>query len=91
MGSLYRSKHELVLLFKVGTASYVNNVELGRHGRNRTNVWDYGVNTFKANRLDEPEAGPNSGHRSSRDGRDAIAILSNSTSMLVSNRKFDCT
>ena len=54
MGSLYRSKHELVLLFKVGNAKHVNNVELGRHGRNRTNVWDYaGVNTFKATRLDE--------------------------------------
>lgn len=54
MGSLYRSKHELVLLFKVGTAPHTNNIELGRHGRNRTNVWDYaGVNTFKAARLDE--------------------------------------
>jgi DNA modification methylase len=54
MGSLYRSKHELILLFKVGTASHINNVELGRHGRNRTNVWDYaGVNTFKVDRLNE--------------------------------------
>jgi hypothetical protein len=54
MGSFYRSKHELILLFKVGSSPHVNNVELGRHGRNRTNVWDYaGVNTFKANRLDE--------------------------------------
>ena len=44
----------IALLFKVGTASHTNNVELGRHGRNRTNVWDYaGVNTFKATRLDE--------------------------------------
>src|SRR4029079_15098885 len=35
-------------------APHVNNVELGRHGRNRTNVWDYaGVNTFRAGRLDE--------------------------------------
>jgi DNA modification methylase len=54
MGSLYRSKHELVLLFKAGTKSHTNNVELGRHGRNRTNVWEYaGVNTFRAGRLDE--------------------------------------
>lgn len=54
MGSLYRSKHELVLLFKVGSAPHVNNIELGRHGRNRTNVWDYaGVNSFRAARLDE--------------------------------------
>lgn len=54
MGSFYRSKHELVLVFKVGTASHTNNVELGRHGRNRTNVWDYaGVNTFRRDRLDD--------------------------------------
>ena len=54
MGSFYRSKHELVAVFKVGSVPHINNVELGRHGRNRTNVWDYaGVNTFKAGRLDE--------------------------------------
>jgi DNA modification methylase len=54
MGSLYRSKHELVLVFKAGTKSHTNNVELGRHGRNRTNVWEYaGVNTFRTGRLDE--------------------------------------
>jgi len=41
MGSLYRSKHELVLVFKVGTAAHINNVALGRYGRHRTNVWDY--------------------------------------------------
>ncbi len=41
MGSLYRSKHELVFVFKVGTAAHINNVSLGRHGRHRTNVWDY--------------------------------------------------
>jgi DNA modification methylase len=54
MGSLYRSQHELVLVFKKGTAPHVNNVELGRHGRNRTNVWTYaGINTFRAGRLEE--------------------------------------
>jgi DNA modification methylase len=41
MGALYRSKHELVFLFKVGDASHTNNVELGKHGRYRTNIWDY--------------------------------------------------
>lgn len=41
MGSLYRSKHELVLVFKVGRGAHINNVALGRHGRNRTNVWEY--------------------------------------------------
>lgn len=47
MGSLYRSKHELVAVFKNGTAAHINNVQLGKHGRYRTNVWDYrGVNSF---------------------------------------------
>jgi DNA modification methylase len=41
MGSLYRSKHELIFVFKRGDAPHVNNIELGRFGRNRTNVWDY--------------------------------------------------
>jgi len=40
MGSLYRSKHELVFVYKVGSAPHFNAVELGKHGRNRTNVWD---------------------------------------------------
>ncbi|OYX48792.1 MAG: DNA methylase N-4 [Alphaproteobacteria bacterium 32-64-14] len=51
MGSLYRSQHELVVVFKNGTAPHINNVELGRHGRSRSNVWTYaGVNTFGAER-----------------------------------------
>lgn len=51
MGSLYRSKHELVAIFKKPGAAHINNVALGKHGRNRTNVWDYaGVNTFGAGR-----------------------------------------
>jgi DNA modification methylase len=41
MGSLYRSGHELVFVFKKGVAPHINNIELGRHGRNRSNVWDY--------------------------------------------------
>ncbi len=51
MGSLYRSQHEFVFVFKSGTAPHINNVELGKHGRYRTNVWSYaGVNSFGANR-----------------------------------------
>jgi ParB-like chromosome segregation protein Spo0J len=42
MGSLYRSQHELVLIYKNGTASHQNNIQLGRFGRYRTNVWQYG-------------------------------------------------
>ena len=41
MGSLYRSQHELVFVFKKGRAPHRNNVKLGKHGRNRTNVWNY--------------------------------------------------
>jgi DNA modification methylase len=41
MGSLYRSQHELVFVFKSGRARHRNNVELGRHGRNRSNLWNY--------------------------------------------------
>jgi DNA modification methylase len=54
MGSFYRSKHELVFVWKSGTAAHVNNFELGQHGRYRTNVWDYaGVNTIRPDRLEE--------------------------------------
>ena len=41
LGSFYRSQHELVLVLKAGRAPHRNNVELGRHGRNRSNVWSY--------------------------------------------------
>ncbi len=41
MGSLYRSQHELVFVFKNGNAPHTNNIELGVHGRYRTNVWDF--------------------------------------------------
>ncbi len=59
MGSFYRSKHELIPVFKNGDAPHVNNVQLGKHGRNRTNVWDYeGVNTFRKGRQEELAAHP---------------------------------
>lgn len=41
MGSLYRSKHELIFVYRHGPGPHYNAVELGRHGRNRCNVWDY--------------------------------------------------
>lgn len=41
MGSLYRSQHEFVFVYKNGKAGHQNNVQLGRFGRNRTNVWSY--------------------------------------------------
>jgi DNA modification methylase len=47
MGSLYRSQHELVLVFKQGRGSHRNNIRLGQFGRNRSNVWRYpGFNSF---------------------------------------------
>jgi DNA modification methylase len=47
LGSFYRSAHELVFLFKSGTGSHRNNIQLGKFGRYRTNVWNYpGANTF---------------------------------------------
>src|SRR6266550_3062667 len=47
MGLLYRSQHELVFVFKTGEGPHRNNVQLGRFGRNRSNVWRYpGVNSF---------------------------------------------
>lgn len=47
MGSFYRSQHELVHVFKNGLGPHINNVELGVHGRNRTNLWTYqGINSF---------------------------------------------
>ena len=59
MGSLYRSQHELFFVFKAGTAPHINNVELGKHGRYRTNVWQYaGANAFSATRDDDLAAHP---------------------------------
>ena len=58
-GSFYRSQHELIGIFRVGNASHLNNIELGRHGRYRSNVWRYaGVNTFRAGRMDDLKSHP---------------------------------
>ena len=47
MGSFYRSQHELVFVFRNGKGKHQNNVQLGKYGRNRTNVWEYpNVATF---------------------------------------------
>jgi DNA modification methylase len=54
MGSLYRSQHELVFVFKSGMGRHTNNVELGKHGRSRSNVWSYdsaAVQARKGNNL----------------------------------------
>jgi DNA modification methylase len=54
MGSFYRSKHELVFVFKVGSAPHTNTFGLGEAGRYRTNVWDYaGVNSLRSGRSED--------------------------------------
>ncbi len=59
MGSLYRSKHELIFVYRVGRAPHFNAVELGKHGRNRTNVWDYAsVNTMAGSRREDLKLHP---------------------------------
>jgi DNA modification methylase len=51
MGSFYRSAHEMVCVFKLGGSPHKNRVELGRHGRDRTNIWRYeGYNSFSKGR-----------------------------------------
>src|SRR5260370_5815550 len=51
MGSLYRSQHEFVFVLKCGAANHINNIELGKHGRSRTTVWEYrGFNSFGRDR-----------------------------------------
>lgn len=54
MGSFYRSQHEFCFVYQNGNGSYKNNIQLGKNGRNRTNVWDYpgmNVSTKQAKKL----------------------------------------
>ena len=54
MGAFYRSKHELIFVFKRGEAPHTNSFGLGQTGRYRTNVWDYaGISSIGAGRADE--------------------------------------
>jgi hypothetical protein len=58
-GSLYRSQHELIYVYKHGDGRHLNNVQLGRHGRNRSNVWTYpGANSFRSGRMADLAAHP---------------------------------
>ena len=58
-GSFYRSQHELIGVFRVGNAAHTNNIQLGRFGRNRSNVWTYpGSNGFRAGRNEDLLAHP---------------------------------
>ncbi len=54
MGAFYRSKHELIFVFKQGTAEHTNSFGLGETGRYRTNVWDYaGISSISESRREE--------------------------------------
>lgn len=97
MGSLYRSKHELVLVIKKGKAPHTNNVQLGKHGRYRTNVWDYaGVNSFGKNRkadlADHPTVKPTAlvadAIRDVTDAGDIVidAFMGSGTTLLAAER-----
>lgn len=58
-GSLWRSRHELIFAWQSGAGKIINNVNLGKTGRNRTNVWEApGANTFRAGRTEELDAHP---------------------------------
>lgn len=58
-GSFYRSQHELLYVFKKGDGPHLNNVQLGRYGRNRSNVWTYaGANAFRKDRMADLAAHP---------------------------------
>ena len=71
MGSLYRSKHEMVAVYKVGTKPHINNIELGKHGRNRTNEWDYaGISSISNNRNEELAVQPHCQTTRARERRD---------------------
>lgn len=58
MGTFYRSKHELIFVFKIGKAKHTNNFMLGETGRFRTNVWDYPMVLTFMHRTDEGEGTP---------------------------------
>lgn len=59
MGALYRSRHELIAVFRVGSAQHFNAVELGKHGRTRTNVWEAAsVNSFAGSRREDLQIHP---------------------------------
>jgi DNA modification methylase len=47
MGSFYRSQQEMLPVFRKGPGPHTNNIQLGKFGRNRSNVWNYpGASSF---------------------------------------------
>lgn len=41
MGGFYRSRYEVVAVFSSKTSPVINNIALGRHGKDRSNCWSY--------------------------------------------------
>jgi hypothetical protein len=77
MGSFYRSQHELVLVFRNGNAKHRNNIQLGKFGRNRSNVWNYpGINTLS---------------KSSEEGNLLAMHPTSKPARLVADAILDCT
>ena len=59
LGSMWRSQYEMVCVFRTPGGKHQNNVQLGRHGRNRSNIWKYaGVNSFRKDRMKDLQAHP---------------------------------
>ena len=77
MGSFYRSQHEFVGVFRHGRGSHRNNVQLGRYGRNRSNVWHY--------------AGANSFSRASNEGNLLSVHPTPKSAELIGDVLMDCT
>jgi DNA modification methylase len=58
-GGLYRKQSEFIGVFRVGRGPNRNNVQMGKFGRNRSNVWTYaGANTLRSGRMDDLAAHP---------------------------------
>jgi DNA modification methylase len=58
LGSFYRSRHELVFIWKCSRGKHINNFELGQHGRSRTNVWEYSPGSIKSANTQEKHPTP---------------------------------
>lgn len=59
LGGTWRSQYEMVCVFRTPGGTHTNNVQLGKHGRNRSNVWTYaGVNSFRKDRMKDLKAHP---------------------------------
>lgn len=54
LGSFYRSQQELIAVVRNGSTQHQNNIELGKYGRSRSNVWKVaGMNSFGKGRMDQ--------------------------------------